>query len=353
MNPFSRNTLRVQHPAALQPPDLSLDADVLPFQRDLNARRPPVAVGHHANVRSAETQFPSHATENVARKLRSIQGGVHIIWQGNGEPRNAVPLENSLYLLAGFSVNRKMHKQDNAPVRPELGEKLRALRRGRGLTQPELARILGLRHQSAVSRWERGDDRPPIWAILKIAEMVPEAERQWWQDQARARAAAPEGNLLEETSALLPIEERCRAIRFIANSNSGDKGQMSGTAQALTLPSEWFASGGTFRALKVDPISEEIQGECIALVDVSNRDAKSLVDCVVAARTARGIEPRWLRATGDDSFVLQGLVGGTVRTLQYDGEDSIVGRVVKWIGDAPAPKLPSNSEVARRLRRRK
>lgn len=47
--------------------------------------------------------------------------------------------------------------------------KLRELREERGLTQYQLARILGFKHNSAISRYETGRKRPNLETAQRIA----------------------------------------------------------------------------------------------------------------------------------------------------------------------------------------
>jgi transcriptional regulator with XRE-family HTH domain len=49
------------------------------------------------------------------------------------------------------------------------GPRLRDLREGRGLTQGELAKAIGVR-QTAVSGWELGEREPDLATLVKLAE---------------------------------------------------------------------------------------------------------------------------------------------------------------------------------------
>ena len=51
------------------------------------------------------------------------------------------------------------------------GENLRALRKDKGMSQNELAEILGYRSFSTVQRWEKNGAQPPDLIILKIAHI--------------------------------------------------------------------------------------------------------------------------------------------------------------------------------------
>lgn len=52
-----------------------------------------------------------------------------------------------------------------------MGEKIRALREAKGISQRELAEALGV-DQSAVSNWERGKAEPTAFNIRRIADLL-------------------------------------------------------------------------------------------------------------------------------------------------------------------------------------
>ena len=55
-------------------------------------------------------------------------------------------------------------------VKKRLGERIRELRLKAGLSQEELGKLLGVK-KAAVSMWERGQNRPPIDKIFKMAKI--------------------------------------------------------------------------------------------------------------------------------------------------------------------------------------
>lgn len=59
----------------------------------------------------------------------------------------------------------------SSPIAATIGANLRAAREQRGLTQRELALILG-RPFMAISRWERGEHRPSDANLIAIAEAL-------------------------------------------------------------------------------------------------------------------------------------------------------------------------------------
>lgn len=203
---------------------------------------------------------------------------------------------------------------------------------------------------------------PPASAFVKMSELAEEGERQWWRDRAAMQAGlteSPESNVVPQKGSIVsPAPDR--NIPVISPTKVGDLGSVNpqDVEESLRLPANWFSMGGVIRAVRVhdNPISPVISGDYLAILDVSRRDPDRLTDCIVATRTVEGIAARWLRRDGNVYF-LEPLREGTapLRVLKHDGEDSIVGQVLKWIGDAPAPAAsasPSTQKVKKARRGR-
>ena len=75
----------------------------------------------------------------------------------------------------------------------------------------------------------------------------------------------------------------------------------------------------------------------IVIVDVSRRDPKKLVERMVAAREGDGVTIKWLRRDGDTYLLVPQHVTPRhqVRIMRQEGDFSIVGEVIKWIGQPP------------------
>lgn len=52
-----------------------------------------------------------------------------------------------------------------------MGEKIRALREAKGLSQNDLAEALGI-DQSAVSKWESGKAEPTLFNVRRLANIL-------------------------------------------------------------------------------------------------------------------------------------------------------------------------------------
>jgi transcriptional regulator with XRE-family HTH domain len=70
--------------------------------------------------------------------------------------------------ICGYGVNPKMDK-DKEKVR--LGLKIKQLRKGKGLTQKELADLSG-ESQNNISRWENGEVEPGWISIVALAKAL-------------------------------------------------------------------------------------------------------------------------------------------------------------------------------------
>ncbi|HEX5234145.1 MAG TPA: helix-turn-helix transcriptional regulator [Silvibacterium sp.] len=309
----------------------------LGIQSVLHSRRWPIAVGDFAYVLAAQAKRAGDATYGPVVKFFPVNRRSHIIWQRDNDSSGDVPLGNSKYLDADISVNKKMREQVTGAVRLPLGDRIWELRKTRGLTQTQLAEILGVR-QSAVARWETSKDRPLPQTLIKISELVNEEERQWWRDLAAESAGFGEagGSTLPEVSfsRTIPLIKTHNKVGILGSVDPLD------VEVNLTLPAEWFPESGSIRAVRINAnsISPLVDGAYIAVIDISRRDADRLVGCMVAIQTTVGIDVRWLRKDGS-TYLLVPLRESTdhpIRVMRHRGENSIVGQVVKWIGQPAA-----------------
>lgn len=58
---------------------------------------------------------------------------------------------------------------DNNTLVKQFGENLRALRKGYGMTQDQLARVIGV-SKSSINMYERGEREPGLFVLKKIVE---------------------------------------------------------------------------------------------------------------------------------------------------------------------------------------
>lgn len=67
------------------------------------------------------------------------------------------------------------------------GEKLRAARRGAGLTQKELAQRIGAKHNS-VSNWEKDQNRPDADMISRLCHALPMRSGYFFDEEPEEQA---------------------------------------------------------------------------------------------------------------------------------------------------------------------
>lgn len=112
----------------------------------------------------------------------------------------------------------------------------------------------------------------------------------------------------------------------------------------LPIPQEWVDRKSSITAIKVvgDSMSPFLEEGYIVLVDTNDRDPKRLVNHMGAATDEDGgVTIKWLRK--NPQGILQLVPQHTSLRhpiLVINPEDGIevVGRVVKWIGEPPAPR---------------
>ena len=238
------------------------------------------------------------------------------------------PLEIGDYAETRMTVNQKTRIRVDAAARPEIAAAFKAARAALGLTQLDLAKLLGS-SQGAITRWERGIDSPPMSALVLLLEMVPEDQREIWQS-----FVGIESNPVDKTS--------LRSIPVLRDAAA------AGTPRAVddreidfhfSLPRRMLPAGGSLVAIPVsgDSMSPVLEDGYIAIIDISARDPKRLVGRMVAAREGDGLTLKWLGQENGMYLLLpqNHSARHPIRVMNQDGDWSIVGEVVKWIGEPP------------------
>lgn len=223
--------------------------------------------------------------------------------------------------------------------------------------QADFAQALDTK-QSHVSKWLNGKARPVPEAFTRMARLAEGEDKLYFLEQAGIPQAFFDGSLmvselLDASTSLVArtlstgnekleicTDEKYLTIPLLKNaSKMGSKQPRPDNVEhCLSLPVSWFPGDAQVQAIRLaGKYSPFIEGELVALVDVSRRDPDRLLGCVVAVRTTSDVEPMTLRRDGS-AYILVPLredVEHPARILRQDGSWSIVGRVVKWIGDAP------------------
>ncbi len=307
--------------------DLTLNPIEFSGDGGFDASGAALSVRDHANVRSAETEAFGDSAEDAACEFRAVNGGIHISFEGN----NVAP-ERSDYLCVDNLSTENMRRDHNSDSRPLLADRFRLLRKSLGATQTALAAQLGV-HQSAIARWEGGGQVPTPAVLMKMSELAPEQDRQWWRDQATEQAG------IFNTSIPLSAPDRERKIFFLSAEEVGLPDSMLNPKAVLTFPEEWFPQGGIIHAAQISsPAPSPFPGvSTIALIDVSRRDPDRLRGKLVAAYTGAGIEPMKLRQLKNSWFLvpMQETEENPARSLRHHGEYSIAGLILKMILEMP------------------
>lgn len=217
-----------------------------------------------------------------------------------------------------------------------LAHKIKDLRKSKGLTQPDLAALCGV-SQASVSQWESENDKrnsiPTSKSLLKLSELAPESERQFWRD-----LAAEQVGFDLEASDISGLPSFSQKLRLVPLLKEGSKVDALGVLspndieRELHFPEQWFPGGGVIRALHVQGKGME---KLIALVDISRKDPGQLIGSLVATRTTTGIEVHWLGRNKNALVLLPFHPNQPVILLQESGEDSLVGFVCCTVGDGP------------------
>jgi SOS-response transcriptional repressor LexA len=223
------------------------------------------------------------------------------------------------------------------PIPSDLPNRVKELRKKLGMTQKQLAEFCTV-SQVQISNWETGIDSPSPKALVKLGKLAGDPDRSWWL--ARAGVEPEPG----------PNESDVRRVPLLKDAAA------AGTPRAidekevesyLTLPEQWVGRRSSITAIRVvgDSMLPILDDGYIALIDTSVRDPKRLVNQMVAARADDGVTIKWLRrekSHGTDMYLLvpqHTSQRHPVRVIT-EGSDSvsIVGKVVKWIGEPPPPR---------------
>lgn len=230
-----------------------------------------------------------------------------------------------------------MPKGMTPELRLEIANRISDLLTRPGMSQEALAKAIG-KDQTLISRWLSGIRRPGPDALISIARLVPEEEKEWWFQ----KAGFPHIRQIHS-----PYENARRVPLFKGKIAAGHGREIEGEVEKeLVLPQEWFSHGSKIIALKVDgdSMAPLVNHGYYVLVDVSATDIKRLAGHMVAARSSLGCTLKWLRKDKDTGFyqLIPQHVSEEypVRTITPDNEHEfgIVGRVVRWIGEPKAPR---------------
>lgn len=290
--------------------------------------------GHTANVLRCNGHFAGNGAEIDPAPLTLTQNPLQ---RAKMSVQIETPVDEDQYKHADMSVNNKSALI--AQNLRALGARIRAIRTAKGLNQTDFARLFSVT-QVAVSNWEKGVDRPGAKALMELAKLTadPDLRDYFVRESGFTELFMNFGRSERKES----TESEIRQIPLLKDSVAAGTPRATNEkeiAQMLAFPRAWFRSPGELYALRVagDSMSPVIGDGYIVIVDVSKRDPKKLVEHMVAAREGDGVTIKWLRRDGDTYLLVPQHVTPRhpVRIMRAEGNFSIVGEVIKWIGEPP------------------
>jgi len=108
----------------------------------------------------------------------------------------------------------------------QLGKRLAALRKSRGLSQQQLAKAVGL-SQQIIASYETGERHIPVWRLLTLSEALGAVPEELLSDAtATKRKRGPKPLLERRLDAILKLPKKDQALavqlidRLLESSNS-------------------------------------------------------------------------------------------------------------------------------------
>lgn len=207
------------------------------------------------------------------------------------------------------------------------------------MRQQDLAERLRV-SQATIARWENGKDTPAGTALIDIGRLAGDPEQWWWWELA--------GFTEHDRVTQLALNHMTRKDRGTVMVPLLKDPAAAGTPRAvdekeishyLEIPKQLASPGSGLFAVRVagDSMSPIIEEGYIVCVATSDLDPAKLVNQMVAAREGDGITIKWLRKEKNHYLLVpqHTSLRNPVRIMEPDGEWSIVGRVVFWVGQPP------------------
>lgn len=238
---------------------------------------------------------------------------------------------------------------------PEIGERLRALRKRTQSNQTEFAELLGV-SQEIVSHWEKARYLPSPMALMAIGNLAGD-EREWWYERAgklhsqidvlrhdlRAHLHATDGEYTPRERA--EREHEIISVPLLKDAAAAGEPRINydEIEDFLPMPRSLCPHPDSTRCVKVKGSSmlPIIRDGDIAAVDVSRREARELIgDMVAAGNPEGGVTLKWLRKSGSQYLLVPQHTSPRFNpvVLSEDKRWRIIGRVIWWIGFPPPKK---------------
>lgn len=129
------------------------------------------------------------------------------------------PVFRCLRILAHDGIYNSSMSKNNKQIPAKQGQRLAELRKKAGLSQYELARLLGVR-QSNIAFWEHSDKPPRSELLPKLAEIlgVKLEDLIYIEGKAPKRVSGPMGRMRQvfEQVSRLPRSQQEKIVEFVS-----------------------------------------------------------------------------------------------------------------------------------------
>jgi SOS-response transcriptional repressor LexA len=323
----------------------------LAVERGCYSARRAQTLGNMTDVLGRDPHFSGHSAINSEEQSRLFQFRCRTlklqaqIGAPDCETEHNAHLHNSSRKI--FMPPKSKPKTDVSSV----ASRIEKVRNTLGMSQTTFAETLGTR-PSSISKWEAGKNRPSPDVLARIAKLCEGIDKLFFLEEA---------GIPEEYFAGAPMlrEIHEASLEVVAQSLSGDTrdqrnipllrdaiaaGNPRGIDESeivaqIPFLKRWLPRGAQLYAFKVagDSMAPIICDGYLVIVDAAQRDPKSLVGQMVAAREGDGVTIKWLRKDKDTYLLVPQHVSPRipVRVMREEDDWSIVGVVLKWIGYPP------------------
>ncbi len=255
--------------------------------------------------------------------------------------------------------------------KPRWALRIAELRGKLGMNQKSFSTALGT-DQSNVSRWESGANRPTPDTFARMARLAPDMDKFYFLDEAGLPREFFMGGIEKVMSSELVAASGAMVMSAFSELSAGGGGTGAGPPKQgqvemqmipilsdavaagnpltinerdiemiVALPMAWLPKNSRVFGVRVVGNSMEplLRDKEIAFLDVSRRDLSKLEGRMVAVRIGDGVTIKWLRHSGRFYQLVpeNNSLRHEIKIMSEDDDWSIVGEVVKWIGEPPPP----------------
>ena len=245
----------------------------------------------------------------------------------------------------------------------KVAERITAVRVKLGMSQAQFSKALKT-GQGSVSKWEKATNRPTPDMLARIAVLAPDADKFFFLEEAGipkefffgtmhetmtqemiSAAGSVVSQAFEIKKSVPPQEIAATLVPLLrdpiaaGNPRSIDEADVGGYVPMLAA---WLPKGAIPYAFRIvgDSMWPVLAEDYIAIVDVTKRDPKNLIEHLVLARVGEGCTAKWLRHNNKHYTLVPQNASPRheVRVMNDDDDWAILGEVIRWIGAPPSPR---------------